>query len=71
MQHRYRPQPKPSSVQSAVGSALQESDSTATNEHAKTDHHLSQILVCEELAIIMRLCCVDVSHEVTSSCVGI
>ena len=51
VQHPYHPQPKPSSVQSAVGSALQDSDSTATNEHARTDHHLSQILVCEEFII--------------------
>ena len=34
------PQPKPLPVQSARGSAHQESDSTATNEHAKTDHQL-------------------------------
>ena len=35
------PQPKLSPVRSAVGSAHQESDSTATNDHAKTDHHPS------------------------------
>ena len=46
------PQPKPSPVQSAVGSAHQESDSTATNKHAKSDHQPSQILVCEVSAVI-------------------
>ena len=35
------PQPKPSPVQSAGGAAPQESDSTATNEHARTDHQPS------------------------------
>ena len=37
-QHPNHPQPKPSSVQSAVGCVHRESDSSATNEHAKTDH---------------------------------
>ena len=41
-QHPYNPQPKPSSVQSAVGGAHQESVSTAINEHARTDHQLSK-----------------------------
>ena len=36
----------------AVGCVHQESDSTPTNEHARTDHQPSKILVCEELAII-------------------
>ena len=34
-QHPYHPHPKPSSVQSAVGGAHQESVSTATNEHLR------------------------------------
>ena len=38
------PKPKPSSVQSAVRSAHQESDSTATNEHAK-NYQPSHILI--------------------------
>ena len=42
MQHPSHPQPKFSPVRSAVGSAHQESDSTATNEHARTDHEPSQ-----------------------------
>ena len=38
--------PKPSYVQSAIGSAHLESDSTANNEHARTDHQsLKKILV--------------------------
>ena len=41
-QHPYHPHPKPSSVQSVVGSAHQESVSTATKEHAKFDHQPSQ-----------------------------
>ena len=41
-QHPYHPHPKPSSVQIAVGCALQESVSTATNEHARIDHQPSQ-----------------------------
>ncbi len=41
-QHPYHPHPKPSSVQSAVGGAHQESVSTATNEHARIDHQPSQ-----------------------------
>ena len=36
-QHPNHLQPKPSPVQSAVGSAGQNSDSTATSEHARTD----------------------------------
>ena len=40
-QHPYHPQPKPSSVQSAVGSAHQELHLTATNEHARTVHQPS------------------------------
>ena len=40
-QHPNHPQSEPSPVQSAVGSAHQEADSTATKEHAKKDHHLS------------------------------
>ena len=36
-QRPYRPQPKPSSAQSAVGCAHQELASTATNEHARID----------------------------------
>ena len=39
-EHPYHPHPKPSSVQSAVGDAHQESVSTATSEHARIDHHL-------------------------------
>ena len=42
VQHPNHPQPKPSSVQSAVGCAHQESVSTATNERAKIDHQPSQ-----------------------------
>ena len=38
----YHPQPKPSSVQSTVGCAHQELDSTATSEHVRTDHQPSQ-----------------------------
>ena len=41
-QHPNHPQPKPSPVQSALGSAHQESDSTATNMHARIDHQPSQ-----------------------------
>ena len=41
-QHLNHPQPKPSSVQSAVGCAHQESDTIATNERAKTHHQPSQ-----------------------------
>ena len=41
-QHLYHPRPKPSSVQSAVGSAHQESASTATSEHSTIDHQPSQ-----------------------------
>ena len=41
-QHPYHPHSKPSSVQSAVGGAHQESVSTATNKHARTDHQPSQ-----------------------------
>ena len=37
-QHCYHPQPKPSSVQSAVWCVHQESVSTDTNEHARIDH---------------------------------
>ena len=40
--HPYHPHPKPSSVQSAVEGAHQESISTATNEHAKIYHQPSQ-----------------------------
>ena len=39
--HLNHPQPKPSSVQNAAGSTHQESDSTATNEQARTDHQPS------------------------------
>ena len=42
VQHLNHLQPKPSSVQSAVRSAHQESDSTATNEDAGTDNQLPQ-----------------------------
>ena len=38
VQRPYHPHPKPSPVQSAVRSAHQNLDSTATNEHARTDH---------------------------------
>ena len=41
-QHPYHPQPKSSSVQNAVGSAHQESVSTATNEHARICYQPSQ-----------------------------
>ena len=37
-QHSSHAQPKPSSVQSVVGGVHLQSDSTATNEHARTDH---------------------------------
>ena len=37
-QYPNHPHPKPSSVQSAVGSTHREWDSTATNERARTDH---------------------------------
>ena len=40
-QHSNNPQPKPSSLQSAVGCAHQDSDSTATSERARTDHQPS------------------------------
>ena len=46
------PQLKPSPDLSAAGSVHQESDSTATNEHARTNHQPFQILVCRESAII-------------------
>ena len=42
MQHPYHPHPKPSSVQSGVGFAHQESVSTATSERASIDHQPSQ-----------------------------
>ena len=43
-----------SSAQSAGQCVHQELDSTATNEHAQTDHQPSQkILVCEESTIII------------------
>ena len=45
-------QPKPSPVQSAVGTARQELDSTATNKHARTVHQPSY-LVSKELAVII------------------
>ena len=41
-QHPNHPQPKPSSVQSAVGYAHQESVSTAINQRAGIDHQPSQ-----------------------------
>ena len=41
-QRPYHPCPEPSSVQSAVGGAHQESVSTATNERARIDHQPSQ-----------------------------
>ena len=41
-QHPNHYQPKPSPVQSAEGSVHQVSDSTATNECARTDHQSSQ-----------------------------
>ena len=41
-QHPYHPQPKPLSVQSAVGCVHQELVSTATNEYARIDHQPSQ-----------------------------
>ena len=41
-QHPYHPHSKPSSVQNAIGAAHQESVSTATSEHARTDHQSSQ-----------------------------
>ena len=40
-QHYYDPQPKPSSVQIAVGCSHQKSVSTATNERARIDYQLS------------------------------
>ena len=40
-QHPSHPRPKPSPVQGAVRSAHQNSDSTATSEHARTDHQPS------------------------------
>ena len=40
-QHPYHPHPKPSSVQSAVSGAHQESVSTATKKHARIDHQPS------------------------------
>ena len=52
-QHPNHPQLKPSPVQSTAGPVHQESDSTATNEHAKTDHQLSHILICKESTIII------------------
>ena len=42
--------PKLFVIYSAVGSAHQELDATATNEHVRTYHQPSQILVCEESA---------------------
>ena len=47
------PQPKLFSVLSAVGSMHQESDSTATSGHARTDPQPSQNLICVESAIII------------------
>ena len=44
------PQPMPSTVQSAVGCAHPESDSTATNGYPRTDPLPSPTLVCEETA---------------------
>ena len=44
VQHPNYLQPKFSPVQKAVGCGHQEPDSTATNEHAKTDHQPSQNL---------------------------
>ena len=41
-QHPYHPQPKSSFLQGAVECSHQESDSTATKEHARTDHQPSQ-----------------------------
>ena len=41
-QKLYHPHHKPSSVQSAVGGAHQESVSKATNEHARIDHQPSK-----------------------------
>ena len=41
-QHPNLPQLKPSSVQITVECALQESDSTAINDHARTDHQSSK-----------------------------
>ena len=43
-QHPYYPQAKPSSVQSVVGVAHQDSVSTATNECARIDINLPQNL---------------------------
>ena len=40
-QHPYHPLPKPSSVQSAIGGAHQESVSTATKKQARIDHQPS------------------------------
>ena len=40
--------PTPPPVQSARGSAHQQSDFTATSGHARTDRPTSQVLVCEE-----------------------
>ena len=45
-------QPKPSPVQSTVGSAHQESDCTATSGHETLDPQPFQILTCEESAVI-------------------
>ena len=42
VQHPNPPQPKLSPVQGAVGSAHQESDSTVTNKHSRTDHQPSK-----------------------------
>ena len=51
MQHPNHPQPKPSPVQSAVSSVHQESDCSATNEHARTDHQPSKKLCLQEMSL--------------------
>ena len=48
-QHPDHPRAKPSSVRSVVGCALQESDSTATNAHARAaDRQPFHVLVSKE-----------------------
>ena len=47
----------------------QESDSVATNEHARNDHQLPKILVCEELAI--KLSCKPMAEGYTEKYIGL
>ena len=52
VQHPNPPQPEALPVQNAGGSAHQESGCPATNDHARTDHQPSQIIVYDQPAIL-------------------